>query len=92
VRCAWAAGAGQRGEWSWGLCEQMRGRLEDSVVVDGGDVRARSGFGLGLEKTWSEEERSGLRTEDAAGGCHGFAGRVSRRTEGCVATGLTVGL
>jgi hypothetical protein len=46
--------------------------LEDTVVVDGGDVRARSGFGLGLEKTWREEERSGLRTEDAAGSCHGL--------------------
>jgi len=89
---AWAARAGKSGEWSRGLSEEMCSRFEDTVMIDGGDVGARGGFFLRQEKARSEENCGGLRTKDAAGGCHGFAGRVSRWAERCVAADLTIGL
>jgi len=92
VRRAWAARAGKSCEWSRGLSEEMCGRFEDTIMIDGGDVGARAGFDLRQEEARGEENGGGLRTEDAAGGCHGFAGRVSRRTERCVAADLTIGL
>lgn len=74
VRGTWAAGTGKSSEWGWGLSQVTRGGLEDAVVVDGGDVGAGGGFGLGQEEAGSEEKRGGLRAEDAAAGCHGGLG------------------
>jgi len=84
VRGAWAAFRGERGEWNRGLGEIASGSLEDAVVIDGGDVRAGSGLGLRQEEAGNEEERSGLRAEDAAGGCHGgLSFRRKSITMGC---------
>ena len=71
MRGARASGAGKGSEWSWGLREVMCGGLEDTVVVDGGDIGVGGRFGLRQKESRSEEECGGLRAEDTAGGCHG---------------------
>jgi hypothetical protein len=43
---------------------------EDAVVVDGGDIGTGGRFGLGQEKSRSEEKCCGVGAEDAACGCH----------------------
>ncbi len=80
----WAAGAGKGGEWDWGLSQVTRGGPENAIVVDSGDVGPGCRLGLGPEKARSQEKRSGLRTEDAAGGCHsGLSFRRKSITMGC---------
>lgn len=54
VRRPGTTGAGKSGERGWGLSQIARCGLEDSVVVDGSDIGAGRGFGLGQEKARSQ--------------------------------------
>ena len=60
VRGPGTAGASVGGDEIGRLLEIGVGLREDAIVVDGSDVGPGGRFGLGQEKTRSQEKRSGL--------------------------------